>query len=58
MTSWKQLTIYVSESDCWHHQPLPQALLGVAFRQGLSGAMAKLLQFISEKSPLTAEISF
>ncbi|MEG4810077.1 DUF190 domain-containing protein [Microcoleus sp. F8-D3] len=37
MTSWKQLTIYISKSDCWHHQPLHQALLGIARRQGLTG---------------------
>jgi uncharacterized protein len=37
MTSWKQLTIYVSESDCWHHQPLHQALLGIARQQKLTG---------------------
>ena len=37
MTFWKQLTIYISESDCWHHQPLHQALLGIARRQGLTG---------------------
>lgn len=37
MTLWKQLTIYISESDCWHHQPLHQVLLGIARRQGLTG---------------------
>jgi len=37
MTTWKQLTIYVSESDSWHHQPLHQALLGIARQQGLTG---------------------
>lgn len=27
---WKQLTIYISESDGWQHQPLHQTLLGIA----------------------------
>ena len=38
MRSWKQLTIYIGESDCWHHQPLYQALLGVAHQHQLTGA--------------------
>jgi PII-like signaling protein len=37
MTTWKQLTIYVSEFDCWEHQPLHQVLLGMARRQRLTG---------------------
>lgn len=37
MTTWKQLTIYISESDYWHHQPLHQALLGIARQQKLTG---------------------
>ncbi len=37
MTAWKQLTIYVSESDSWQHQPLHQALLGIARKQRIIG---------------------
>lgn len=37
MEAWKQLTIYISESDSWHHQPLHQALLGIARQQKLTG---------------------
>ncbi|MEI2578070.1 DUF190 domain-containing protein [Scytonema sp. PRP1] len=37
MTAWKQLTIYVSESDYWQHQPLHQVLFGIARQQGLTG---------------------
>ncbi|PHJ67330.1 hypothetical protein VF14_00455 [Nostoc linckia z18] len=37
MTIWKELTIYVSELDCWEHQPLHQVLLGIARKQGLTG---------------------
>jgi PII-like signaling protein len=37
MATWKQLTIYISESDCWHHQPLYQAMLGIARQQKLTG---------------------
>lgn len=34
---WKQLTIYISESDGWQHQPLHQTLLGIARQQGITG---------------------
>lgn len=37
LSKWKQLTIYISESDSWHHQPLHQALLGIARQQKLTG---------------------
>lgn len=38
MTNWKQLTIYIVESDHWHHQPLYVALIETARKQGLAGA--------------------
>ncbi|NDJ24418.1 DUF190 domain-containing protein [Nostoc sp. B(2019)] len=34
---WKELTIYISESDSWKHQPLHQTLLGIARQQGITG---------------------
>ncbi|MEA5625215.1 DUF190 domain-containing protein [Nostoc sp. UHCC 0251] len=34
---WKQLTIYISESDSWQHQPLHQILLGIARQQRITG---------------------
>lgn len=37
MTTWKRLTIYVSEFDYWENQPLHQVLLGMARRKGLTG---------------------
>lgn len=37
MAAWKQLTIYVSESDYWQHQPLHQVLLGIAHQQRITG---------------------
>lgn len=55
MTTWKQLTIYISESDYWHHQPLHQALLGIARQQKLTGVTvvraiaASLKEIIEDK---------
>jgi PII-like signaling protein len=55
MTTWKQLTIYISESDCWQHQPLYQALLGIARQQKLTGVTmiraiaASLKEIIEDK---------
>ncbi len=40
MTVWKQLTIYIGESDHWHHQPLYTALIEKARERGLAGATA------------------
>ncbi|GET36214.1 DUF190 domain-containing protein [Microseira wollei] len=37
---WQQLTIYIGESDRWHHQPLYTALIELARKQGLPGATA------------------
>lgn len=37
MTNWKQLTIYISESDIWYHQPLYQVIIGMAHQQGITG---------------------
>ncbi len=37
MTTWKQLTIYIGESDRWHNQPLHIALLETARKRGLAG---------------------
>lgn len=37
---WQQLTIYIGESDHWHHQPLYTALIELARKQGLAGATA------------------
>ncbi len=38
MTTWKQLTIYIGESDHWHNQPLHIALIEIARKRGLAGA--------------------
>ena len=38
MTTWKQLTIYIGESDHWHNQPLHIALIETARKRGLAGA--------------------
>lgn len=38
--TWKQLTIYIGESDIWHHQPLYMALIEQARARGLAGATA------------------
>jgi PII-like signaling protein len=40
MTTWKQLTIYLSESDHWQHQPLYTALIEIAKQHGIAGATA------------------
>ncbi|WP_017718472.1 DUF190 domain-containing protein [Kamptonema formosum] len=40
MTVWKQLTVYIDESDRWHHQPLYTALIEKARERGLAGATA------------------
>lgn len=40
MTPWKQLTIYIGESDHWHNQPLHIALIELARRRGMAGATA------------------
>ncbi|PMB50364.1 hypothetical protein CEN40_02125 [Fischerella thermalis CCMEE 5205] len=40
MPEWQQLTIYIGESDHWHHQPLYMALVELALKQGLAGATA------------------
>jgi PII-like signaling protein len=40
MTVWKQLTIYIGESDHWHHQSLYTALIEKARERGLAGATA------------------
>ena len=36
-SKWKQLTIYISESDSWQHQPLHQTLLGIDRKQRTTG---------------------
>ncbi len=38
--TWKQLTVYIGESDLWHHQPLYTALVELARARGLAGATA------------------
>lgn len=38
--TWKQLTIYIGESDIWHHKPLYMALIEEARARGLAGATA------------------
>jgi PII-like signaling protein len=38
MNIWKQLTIYLVESDRWHRQPLYLALIEKARERGLAGA--------------------
>lgn len=40
MTAWKQLTIYIGESDHWRNQPLHIALIEAARKRGLAGATA------------------
>ncbi|AFY77083.1 MAG: DUF190 domain-containing protein [Hydrococcus sp. C42_A2020_068] len=37
MNIWKQLTIYLVESDRWHRQPLYLALIEKARERGLAG---------------------
>ncbi|MEL6602587.1 MAG: DUF190 domain-containing protein [Cyanobacteria bacterium J06614_10] len=39
MDSWKQLTIYTSESARWKHQPLHIVILELAKKEGISGAI-------------------
>lgn len=38
MKTWKQLTIYIGESDRWEKQPLHIALVELARQRGLAGA--------------------
>ncbi|MEA5567888.1 DUF190 domain-containing protein [Anabaena sp. UHCC 0399] len=38
MKVWKQLTIYIGESNHWHHQPLYMAIIETARQRGLAGA--------------------
>ncbi len=38
MKTWKQLTIYIGESDHWHNQPLHIALVEMARKRGIAGA--------------------
>lgn len=38
MKAWKQLTIYIGESDHWHYQPLYLAIIEAARQRGLAGA--------------------
>lgn len=38
--TWQQLTIYIGESDHWHHQPLYTALIEIARQRGIAGATA------------------
>lgn len=35
--NWKQLNIYLTESDCWRNQPLYMALVEAAHKQRLRG---------------------
>lgn len=38
MSRWKQLTIYIDESDQWQGKPLYTALVESARNQGIAGA--------------------
>ncbi|MEM6599369.1 MAG: DUF190 domain-containing protein [Cyanobacteria bacterium P01_D01_bin.36] len=37
--NWKQLTVYTSESTRWQHKPLHLAILELARKEGISGAI-------------------
>lgn len=37
MKNWKQLTIYIGESDVLYHQPLYQVIMGMAHQHEITG---------------------
>lgn len=37
MKNWKQLNIYLSESDVLYHQPLYQVIIGIAHQHNITG---------------------